>query len=26
MAPNPDLENEPAIVAALVEKIRKWGK
>jgi cytochrome c len=26
MAANPDLENEPAIVAALVEKIRKWGK
>jgi mono/diheme cytochrome c family protein len=26
MAPNPDLENEPAIVAALVEKIRKWDK
>ena len=26
MAPNPDLENEPAIVAALVEKIRKWGR
>ena len=26
MAPNPDLENEPAIVAALVEKIREWGK
>jgi len=26
MAPNPDLENEPAIVAALVEKIRKWGE
>jgi mono/diheme cytochrome c family protein len=26
MAPNPDLENEPEIVAALVEKIRKWGK
>jgi len=26
MAPNPDLENEPAIVAALVETIRKWGK
>jgi mono/diheme cytochrome c family protein len=26
MAPNPDLENEPAIVAALVDKIRKWGK
>ena len=26
MAPNPDLENEPAIVAALVEKIRGWGK
>jgi mono/diheme cytochrome c family protein len=26
MAPNPDLENEPAIVAALVEKIRRWGK
>jgi mono/diheme cytochrome c family protein len=26
MAPNPDLENEPALVAALVEKIRKFGK
>ena len=26
MAANPDLENEPAIVAALVEKIRKWGR
>ncbi len=26
MAPNPDLENEPAIVAALVERIRKFGK
>jgi mono/diheme cytochrome c family protein len=26
MAPNPDLENEPAIVAALVEKIRRWAK
>jgi len=26
MAPNPDLENEPEIVAALVEKIRGWGK
>ena len=26
MAPNPDLENEPAIVAALIEKIRRWGK
>ncbi len=26
MAPNPDLENEPAIVAALVEKIRTFGK
>jgi mono/diheme cytochrome c family protein len=26
MAPNPDLENEPGIVAALVEKIRKWGR
>lgn len=26
MAPNPDLENEPAIVAALVEKIRGWGR
>jgi mono/diheme cytochrome c family protein len=26
MAPNPDLENEPAIVAALVEKIRRWGR
>lgn len=26
MAANPDLENEPAVVAALVEKIRKWRK
>ena len=26
MAPNPDLENQPAVVAALVEQIRKWGK
>jgi mono/diheme cytochrome c family protein len=26
MAANPDLENEPAIVAALVEKIREWRK
>jgi mono/diheme cytochrome c family protein len=26
MAPNPDLEDEPAIVAALVEKIRQWGR
>jgi cytochrome c553 len=26
MAPNPDLENEPGIVEALVEKIRQWGK
>ena len=26
MAPNPDLENEPAIVAGLVEKIRKWSR
>ena len=26
MAPNPDLEDEPEIVAALVERIRKWGK
>jgi mono/diheme cytochrome c family protein len=26
MAPNPDLEDEPAIVAALVEKIRKWAR
>jgi mono/diheme cytochrome c family protein len=26
MAPNPDLEDEPAIVAALVEKIREWSK
>ena len=26
MAPNPDLENEPEIVAALVEKIRRWGR
>jgi cytochrome c553 len=26
MAPNPDLENEPAVVAALVERVRKLGK
>jgi mono/diheme cytochrome c family protein len=26
MAGNPDLEDEPEIVAALVEKIRSWGK
>jgi len=26
MAPNPDLEDQPAVVAALVERIRKWGK
>jgi mono/diheme cytochrome c family protein len=26
MAPNPDLENQPAAVAALVERIRNWGK
>lgn len=26
MAANSDLENEPAIVEALVEKIRSWGK
>jgi mono/diheme cytochrome c family protein len=26
MAPNPDLQNEPAIVAALVEKIRRWSQ
>lgn len=26
MAPNPDLENEPAIVSALVERIRKLAK
>jgi mono/diheme cytochrome c family protein len=26
MAPNPDLEDEPGIVAALIEKIRKWAK
>jgi hypothetical protein len=26
MAPNPDLENEPAVVAALVERIRGWCK
>jgi mono/diheme cytochrome c family protein len=26
MAPNPDLENEPAIVAALVDQIRQWGQ
>jgi mono/diheme cytochrome c family protein len=26
MASNPDLENEPAVVAALVEHIRKWAK
>jgi len=26
MAANPDLANEPDIVAALVDKIRRWGK
>jgi hypothetical protein len=26
MAPNPDLENEPTVVAALVERIRGWSK
>jgi mono/diheme cytochrome c family protein len=26
MAPNPDLEDEPGIVAALVEKVRKWAR
>jgi mono/diheme cytochrome c family protein len=26
MAPNPDLENEPAVVAALVERVRGWCK
>ena len=26
MASNPDLEDEPAVVAALVERIRKWSK
>ena len=26
MASNPDLENEPAVVAALVERVRKLGK
>jgi mono/diheme cytochrome c family protein len=26
MASNPDLESEPAVVAALVERIRKWAK
>jgi cytochrome c len=26
MAPNPDLESEPAVVAALVEHVRKLGK
>ena len=26
MAPNPDLENEPAVVAALVEHVRVLGK
>ena len=26
MAPNPDLETEPAIVAALVERVRKLAK
>ncbi|HKV53416.1 MAG TPA: c-type cytochrome [Candidatus Binataceae bacterium] len=25
MAANPDLEGQPAVVAALVEQIRKWG-
>ena len=26
MAPNPDLENEPAVVAALVERVRGFRK
>jgi mono/diheme cytochrome c family protein len=26
MAPNPDLEDEPAVVAALVERVRQLGK
>ena len=26
MAPNPDLEGEPAVVAALVERVRQLGK
>lgn len=26
MAANPDLEDQPAVVAALVERIRKYGK
>jgi mono/diheme cytochrome c family protein len=26
MAPNPDLEDEPAVVAALVEHVRQLGK
>ncbi len=26
MAANPDLENEPAVVAALIEHIRSWSK
>jgi mono/diheme cytochrome c family protein len=26
MAANPDLENEPAILEALVDRIRAWGK
>ena len=26
MAPNPDLESEPAVVAALVERVRGWCK
>ena len=26
MAPNPDLEDQPALVAAMVERIRKWSR
>jgi hypothetical protein len=26
MQPNPDLEDKPDVVAALVEHIREWGK
>lgn len=26
MAPNPDLEDQPAVVAAMVERIRKWAR
>lgn len=26
MAPNPDLEDQPAVVAAIVERIRKWAR